>query len=299
MTTDPHHHEQGLPLTRRSLLAMTGAVAGGLGAGVSLAPPASAHGTLMTANEIAGQRLHYYNGSVDNSRPATTFSFNPTTYNHAEAALNFFYVYTPSTWLRPMHLWLNGVHVDKGGMHQYGRAIDVAYIYNTIGGRLTQTFNADWYWWRNQSNMSTYRKRYWGYVASLNRFFNPVLHYWYTPDRFSSAVDYSHQRHVHYDDATSGPGLLATFTASSSRTVQTYTVQSCLTYIWNLSVTIDGYWGSQTDNACRTALSRINRSGTITNQSNYHAFLTESCEAGTGLYVPSLAASSAERAAKP
>ena len=151
MTTDPHHQEQGRALTRRSLLAMKGAVAGGLGAGVSLAPPASAHGSLMQANEIAGQRLHYYNGSVDNSRPATTFSFNPTTYNHAEAALNFFYVYTPSTWLRPMHLWLNGVHFDKGGMHQYGRAIDVAYIYNTINGRLAQTFNADWYWWRNQS----------------------------------------------------------------------------------------------------------------------------------------------------
>jgi len=58
MTTDPHRQEQGRPLTRRSLLAMTGAVAGGLGAGVSLAPPAAAHGFLMQANEIAGQRLH-------------------------------------------------------------------------------------------------------------------------------------------------------------------------------------------------------------------------------------------------
>jgi hypothetical protein len=303
MTTNDPQAEDGQParvMSRRSMLGMTAGTLGGLGAamgaGVALAPPAAA---LTAHNEMAGQKLHYYNGSVDNSRAATSFSFNETTYLHAENALNYYYSNTPGSWLKPMHLWLDGVYVNKPGMHGLGRAIDVSYIYMTLSGSLSQTFNADWSWWRNQSAMSTYRKRYWGYVASLNRYFNPVLHYWFTPDNFSSAADYSHQHHVHYDDGTSGPGKLATFTASSGRNVQNYAVQSCLVYIWGISVSIDGQYGPQTEAATRTALSRIGYSGTLTNSTNYGAFLAETCRAGTGLYTPSLASFQKAQAAKP
>jgi peptidoglycan hydrolase-like protein with peptidoglycan-binding domain len=300
-TTDPHPHSHGRrrTLSRRSMLKTTAGALGGIGAlgaaGVALAPAASA---LTGHNEISGQKLHYYNGSVDNNRAATTFQFNETTYLQAERALEFYYSNSPGSWLKPMHLWLDGVYVDKPGMHGSGRAIDVSYIYMTVSGSISQTFNADWYWWRNQSNMSTYRKRYWGYVASLNRYFNPVLHYWYTPDNFSGAADYSHQRHVHYDDGTSGPGTLATFRASSSRNVQNYAVQSILTYIWGISVGIDGEYGPQTEAATRTALSRIGYSGLLTNATNWNAFLAESCRAGTGLYTPSLATFTKAEAAK-
>jgi hypothetical protein len=279
----------GQPMSRRSMLRRSAIVVGGVtaavGGGVALAGPASA--ALTSHNEMAGQKLHYDNGSVNNSRAATSFRFNEATYLHAEKALNYYDANSPSSWGKPMHLWLNGVYVDKPGMHGKGRAIDVAYIYMTKGGTLTQTFNADYLWWRNQSNMSTYRKRYWAYVASLNRYFNPVLHYWFTPDRFSGAADRSHETHVHYDDGTSGVGKLATFKASGSRNVQNYTVQSCLTYIWNIPVTIDGEFGPKSTAAARKALGRIGRSGSLTDSANYGAFLAESCKAGTGLYTPS------------
>lgn len=290
MTTDPTTDDacpdEPAGLSRRSMLkrsaAVVGGVAAGVGGGVYLAPSASA--ALTSHNEIAGQKLHYYNGSVNNGRAATSFRFNETTYLHAEKALNYYDA--NNAWGKPMHLWLNGVYVNKSGKHGQGRAIDVQYIYMTSGGKLIQTFNADWSWWRNQSNMSTYRKRYWAYVASLNRYFNPVLHYWFTPKYFSGAADYSHQSHIHYDDGISGPGSLATFKASGSRNVQNYMVQSCLTYIWGINVTIDGSYGPQTEKATKTALKRIDRTGTLKTSANYGAFLAETCKAGTGLYVP-------------
>jgi hypothetical protein len=276
-------------LSRRSMLKRSAVVVGGVaaaaGGGVVLAPSASA--ALTTHNEISGQKLHYYNGSVNNSRAATSFRFNETTYLQAEKALDYYDANNPASWKKPMHLWLDGVYVNKPGKHGQGRAIDVSYIYTTINGSLSQVFNADYTWWRNQKNMTTYRKRYWGYVASLNRFFNPVLHYWFTPANFSSAADYSHQSHVHYDDGTSGPGKLATFKASGSRNVQNYAVQSCLAYIWGISVGIDGEYGPKTEAATKTALKRIGRSGTLRDSANYGAFLAESCRAGTGLYTPS------------
>jgi hypothetical protein len=242
---------------------------------------------LIHANEIAGQKTHYYNGHVDNDAAATTFAYNATTYRQAEAALSHYYAHTPGGWLKPMHLWLNGTYVNKPGMHGKGRAIDVAYVYMTVSGTVTQTFNADYAWWHKQPNSSTYRKRYWAYVASLNRYFNPVLHYWFTPDHFSDAADYSHQHHVHYDDGTSGPGREAAFLGRSGRTVQTYAVQSCLSYIWGISVGIDGQFGPKTDKACRTALTRLGRGGGMTDTANYHAFLDETVRAGSGLYIPS------------
>ncbi len=274
-------------LSRRSALGLAGAAAAGLVIGT--APRAAAHGTLVLRNEIWSQPTHYYNGSVDNNRTPTSFYYNPTTYAQAEEWFAYYYSQTPGSWLNPSHLWLNGVHVDKGGMHQYGRAIDFQYVYMTISGSLQQAFNGNWTWWHTQPNASVHRKRYWAFCASLNYFFNPVLHYWFTPDRFSDAKDYSHQSHVHADDGASGPGVEPGFVATSTRTVQTYNVQSCLVYIWNIGLPrfgIDGSWGSETDGAVRLALSRIGRSGTITDISNYRAFLTESVRAGTGGYIP-------------
>jgi hypothetical protein len=276
-------------LPRRSALGLAGAAAACLVVGA--APRAAAHGTLVQRNEIWGQPTHYYNGSVNNSRTPTWFYYNPTTYTQAEDWFAYYYALTPGSWLNPSHLWLNGVHDDddKASMHLYGRAIDLQYVYMTINGSLQQAFNADYLWWRTTPSIVTYRKRYWAFCASLNYFFNPVLHYWFTPDRFSDAKDYSHQRHVHADDGASGPGVEPGFVATSARTVQTYNVQSCLVYIWNIGLPrygIDGSWGSETDGAVRLALSRIGRSGTITNIGNYRAFLSESVRAGTGGYVP-------------
>lgn len=55
MTVNPDHQEQGRQHSRRSLLRMTGAAAGGLVLSGGLAQPALAQGTLISATEISGQ----------------------------------------------------------------------------------------------------------------------------------------------------------------------------------------------------------------------------------------------------
>ena len=90
---------------------------------------------------------------------------------------------------------------------------------------------------------------------------------------------------MHADNGVSGSGL-STFSGTSSRSVQTYTIQSCLAYIWNIQVNVDGYYGTETKNAASQALARIGRSGFLTDASNWRAFLTESVRAGSGGYIP-------------
>lgn len=59
MSTDLQHEDQGRLFTRRSLLRMTCAAAGGLVLSGGPARPAFAHGTLIPANEIWSQtRIH-------------------------------------------------------------------------------------------------------------------------------------------------------------------------------------------------------------------------------------------------
>ena len=284
----------GLRLSRRQALALAGAGATGLIIG-GTTQRAQAHGTLAWHNEIWNQPTHYYNGSVNNSRTPDSFQYNAGFYSQLESWFAYYYSNTPGSWLNPSHLWLAGTHVDKSGScagmsgscHSYARAIDFNYLYMTLSGSLQQAANCDYLWWNGQpsATKTMHRKRYWAFVAGLNYHFNAVLHYWFTPAYFSSAADYSHQTHVHADNGVSGSGL-STFNGTTSRSVQTFTIQSCLTYIWNIPVGLDGYYGNQTSTAAGTALSRIGRSGSLTNADNWRAFLTESVRAGSGGYTP-------------
>lgn len=294
MSAESTGQVRGLRLSRRQALALAGAGAAGLviGGGTQRA---QAHGSLISRNEIWNQPTHYYTGSINNSRTPDYFQYASGFYNQLESWFQFYYSNTPGSWLNPSHLWLAGTHVDKSGScgglsgscHSYGRAIDFNYVYMTISGSLQQAANCDYLWWNAQSSTTKtlHRKRYWAFVAGLNYHFNAVLHYWFTPTYFSSAKDYSHQTHVHADNGVSGSGL-STFNGTTSRSVQTFTIQSCLTYIWALPVTIDGYYGNQTKTAAATALSRIGRSGYLTDAGNWRAFLTESVRAGSGGYTP-------------
>ncbi|MCI0686602.1 MAG: hypothetical protein L0Y54_05110 [Sporichthyaceae bacterium] len=294
MTRPSTEQHRGLVLSRRGALALAGAGAAGLL--IRGTPGAQAHGTLYWHNEIWSQPTHRYNGGTpNNGSTPTSFQYNAGFYSQVEAWLQYYYSNTPGSWLAPIHLWLSGTHVDKtgscgglsGSCHSYARAIDFNYVYMQLSGSTQQAANCDYLWWNAQSGSTktTHRKRYWAFVASLNYHFRDVLHYWYTPTYFSAARDFSHQTHVHADNGVSGSGL-STFPGSSSRTVQNFAVQSCLTYIWNLPVTIDGYYGTNSKNAAATALSRIGRTGPLTNSANWRAFLTETVRAGSGGYTP-------------
>ncbi len=287
-----------LALSRRGLIGLAGAGAVGLVIG-GLPRSASAHGTfgtLVSHNEIWGQLTY-----TDSGGPKA-YDYNPTFYSLLEQWLSFYWGHTPINWTTPMRVWSNGVHVDKGfgettcagvdgSCHAYGRAMDFARLYMTVGGVLTRTFNpvysthngqTGWRYYTGTA-LTTTRKQYWGCVASLDYHFRDVLHYWYTPTYFSGAKDTSHEWHVHADNGRSGSGLSTFAPSTTSRRVQVFTVQSCLRYIWNYAPTMDGIWGDQTQGMSDQILANMGLSGHLTSsQANWQAFLRAATRWGTG-----------------
>src|SRR5215470_5743657 len=108
-------------LSRRGLLALGAAAGAGLALGAE-ATPALAHDT-VTYSTIWGQPTYYENLN-DGSHTRTSFAYNSTFHTQLENWLMDWYGYTPTNWIEPIEIWSAGVHVDKPGMHQYGRAMD-------------------------------------------------------------------------------------------------------------------------------------------------------------------------------
>lgn len=276
-------------ISRRSVLK-TGA---GVGAAVALggagmllgsARPAGAHGTLYPNSEIGGIPT-YYQDLTNGSSWAQTFSYQQNLYDKLEEWLVFYYRNTPSTYLWPGKIYLNGTHVDNGsGMHPYGRAADISQIdmYNSGAGFTFDAFNGRYNVWRNSPYMAEYRRRYWATVCGLNIYCKYVLHY---------AYNSIHHNHVHVDNEASN-GSYSTFTTGSRS--QVLAVQAACNYIWGLGTAVDGGWGPQTDGHSRTVLGWAGRSGGITDsQANWHRFCWAAMRAGHALPISGLSLATA------
>ncbi|MEU8226272.1 twin-arginine translocation signal domain-containing protein [Kribbella sp. NPDC048915] len=253
MSLPPGHHESHGP-SRRTLLKGIGAGAGLAVGGTMLIPgTAQAHNTVPQYT-IWGEPT-YYQGT------RTSFHYNAGFHTQLANWLSFYFSRTPITWQWPLQLHLLGVHVDKPGMHQYGRAIDferIVFTNGTTGGRFNG-FDCRYNEWKSKtgSALEVVRREYWAGVAGLNYHFKYVLHYLYNSE---------HHNHVHVDNEASGSGL-STFTTGT--TSQVKFVQAALNYIWKIPTGIDGVWGPETDGNSAKVLQRVNYGGKLTTSQNH------------------------------
>jgi hypothetical protein len=266
-------------LSRRRLLragAGVGALALG-GAALLTGTPAQAHGTLMSASEIANSPTYYQD--LDTGQTAltpTTFQYQPNLYAKLEEWLQDYFLHTPWSFQAPVYVLLAGTHVDTGsGMHPYGRAADIGGItmYNAVYGTRFEPLNGKWHMWRNDPvHMEEIRRWYWGGVCLLNKYFKWVLHYHFND---------IHHNHIHVDNEQSD-GTYSTFSTGSRSQVQT--VQAACNYIYGMGTAIDGVWGPQTQSHSSTVLYYSGWSGSITSsQNHWHRFLWTAFRAGYGL----------------
>jgi hypothetical protein len=251
-------------MTRRGALGLAGAGAAGIIIATTLGEAEAA--TLESHNTVGspGQPTFTHNLGTDAMTPST-FRWNPTFYSRVQAWHAFWRANTPDHWTVPHRIGLNGVYVNKPGMHGEGRAMDISRIdyTNTQLGRVVRGFDGRHNVWGTTSGaaMVETRRLYWGTVASLNYHFRHVLHYFSNSD---------HDNHVHADNQHSGSGN-SNFTTGSATQIKF--VQASLTYIWGYNTAIDGGWGPQTDGNSRRALARIGVSGGLTSsQANWLAY---------------------------
>jgi hypothetical protein len=244
--------------SRRALL---GAVTlGAAGSIVGLpAVSASAHGIGVRTNVILNQLLYYQGAN-------RVEEFNSTFYNRLETWLQFYLANTPGNWGTPIRINHLGVHVDKGGMHQEGRAIDLSLVQFT-DANTRGLFNA----LDARNGSSTNLKWYWAGVAGLNYHTHYVLHYLYNSE---------HYNHVHADNQVSGGGNPSFSTGSRT---QILAAQAALKYIWGYSgISVDGGWGPQTDSYSRQAIARAGGSNGLTTSGNWQVFNRATLRFGTG-----------------
>jgi hypothetical protein len=260
----------GASVLGAATLGTVGSVAG------SPAAPALAHGGELPYSTIWNQATFYENLETGAVSPAT-FWYDPTFHSQLDTWLANWYTNTPSNWITPIQVMCNGVHVDgqNTGWHNYGRAIDISRINirNSSDGTMFEAFFGRYDIWRNWTGTNAQRlrqaiarRRYWGTVASLNRYFGVVVNY------LSNA---EHHNHIHADNSEPN-----TFNGTRSQILM---VQAVCTYVWGYPTTTDGFWGGQTDGNSRSALARMGRSGGITTSTaNWHAFCTVSLAQATG-----------------
>jgi hypothetical protein len=269
-------HDTTTPTTpsysRRKVLALGAAVGAGLAVGAP-ASPAAAH-SVVQYSTIWDQPTYYENLSTGTAT-RTNFSYNSTFHSQLNEWFSWWYGYTPTNWVQPVQIWSNGVHVDNkpaGSLHITGRAMDFSRIrpLNYNNGSRFDGFHGRYDIWRNYTGtaLTTARKRYWGTVATLNRYFGVVLTY---------AYNTAHHNHVHADN-----GEPNTFNRSRSQNLM---VQAVCTYIWGYSTSIDGLWGSQTDTNSRKVLQRLGLSGGLTTSvNNWRNFCMTSLGQATGRF---------------
>ena len=274
-------------LTRRRVLttgagvaaaAAAVAVAGGALSGVR---PAAAHGTLAPHNEIRNVPT-YRQDLTTGAASRYTYGYQPNLYAKLEEWLAFHYVNTPPTYtytpVNPGAVCLAGVHDDddSGSMHYYGRAADIGTLvmWHSQHQFAFDAFNARYHIWRNSPQMAEYRRRYWGVVMSMNKYFKYVLHYHF---------DKKHETHVHVDNQASN-GTLSTFTTDTRSQVKA--VQAACNYIYNQGTTIDGSFGDQTLLHSSQILALTGWTGSIlTSQAHWHRFCWAAMRSGHNLPI--------------
>jgi hypothetical protein len=249
-------------------LALGAAAGAGVAFGVASGSPAAAH-SVVQYSTIWNQPTYY----VDTGA-RTSFYYNTTFHSQLDSWMMDWYGYTPTNWITPIQLYSNGVHVDKPGMHMYGRAMDFSRIMARIYGVGTNlnVCNARYDIWRSWTGDSLYtvRRWYWGSVASFNKYFGVVLHYEYNSEHFN---------HIHVDNSEPN-----SFNVSYS---QVKMVQAVCRYVWNYPNTpLTGSWDGTTDANSRAVLSRMGRSGGLTTSTaNWHAFCMVSLGQATGRFL--------------
>ncbi len=276
----PRVHRDSGALSRRRLLR-AGAGAGALalgGAALLTGTPAQAHGTLISASEIANSPTYRINlNTGQTTTTPTTFDYQPNFYAKLEEWLQDYFLHTPWSFQAPVYVFLTGTHNDgeTTGMHPLGRAADIGGIqmYNAVYGTRFEPLNGRWHMWRNDPvHMDEIRRWYWGGICLLHKYFNYVLHYKYNS---------IHETHIHVDNQASD-GTYSTF--STGTRSQVLTVQAACNYIYGMGTTIDGVWRAQTDSHASTVLYYSGWGGSITSsQSHWHRFLWTAFRAGYGL----------------
>ena len=254
---EPDQNSGGLS-RRRLLLAGAGGAAGVL---VGAAPQAAAHGALISRNYLGSTGCHLYYPGIGRY----SFSFNERFYNRLGYWKNEISGPAPDAWGWVSRIYALGAHVDppaSEGMHNYGRAFDITRVYFMTGDTLTERFDMRYDVWRDKSDMSFWRTRYWGLMGSLHYRFRHVISY----------LDNSnHHNHIHVDDAVYS--LTGDSRFDSSSTTQTLFVQAACTWVWGETTARDGDYGPNTRTASNAVLRRIGRSGYLhDNQANWQAF---------------------------
>lgn len=142
-----------------------------------------------------------------------------------------------------------GAYVNKSGYHGRGRGFDIDAIFWPERDFVTLDYPSDPVF-------------YLGVEAILRKHFGTVLGFIYNR---------AHQDHFHIDNGTS-----VKFTTSSTSRV--LFVQAALTHVLDISVSIDGQYGSQTSAAIKKALKNMGSTGELGNKSTWKKFLNHIAE---------------------
>jgi len=142
-----------------------------------------------------------------------------------------------------------GTFVSKPGFHGKGRAFDLDAIFWNDANLVMNNYH-------NQSNL------YLGIEAVLRKHFGTVLTYLY---------DSRHRNHIHIDN-----GNIVKFNRTTTSKV--LFVQSMMNNIFDISVTIDGLWGPETESSLGNVKRILEIEGTITDIDTWLTFLTLSSQ---------------------
>jgi hypothetical protein len=133
-----------------------------------------------------------------------------------------------------------GVQACKTGWHRHGLAVDLTRFNFSDDGRFLDT-NRHW-----RDSRIRLRRRYLAVVATCRKHFGVVLHGHNDPD-----PDKSHANHIHVDRSRHAVSL------NKNNRTDTTIVQWAGRDLAGLGTVIDGVWGSQTQSAYTTLMSKF------------------------------------------
>lgn len=254
-------------LSRRAFLG--GLAAGALGAGAGVVSGCTTPGpigggtahcvrrdTLPSFARINGVPVRY---EVDGS--AQAFHYDGGFHDQLEAWLADWVATSglpAPTRIDSYGAWTDGTP-DCDSWHNAGRAFDLARL--RIDGRTQVSCREDLWAAESVPNQTRMRRGYWALAAHLHIHFAYVLTYLYDP---------LHRNHIHIDNGRSGSGL-STFRTGSR--VQVQAVQATALYLWDEPVELTGRWDAATRAASQRVLRTLDRSGSLQDSGNWHAYL--------------------------
>ncbi len=182
--------------------------------------------------------VYYYDGSVKTFQCNSTW-FKDRVVPWLKQLKAVSRTYGGSSYANIEHLRSQGFFVAKPGMHNEGRAMDLATV--KWNGTQSSPINGD-----HASTTVSVRRRYFAVDALCRAHFRPVLDGNYNAD---------HRNHFHCDD-----GEMPTICRKTSR-ADTVFVQALCNSFLGMSLSVDGAWGTATNNAFATAKSKLQVSG--------------------------------------